>query len=883
MKKQLSVFAMALLAVVAASAQSYKLTEMSAETFAKGGDGQWSFEKYTYETGVYSLLTMYTDSCACNYLDIYQPERVAGQLITEIEGVEAAGENTWASNVRWGWCDLTFSTDVRNNSVERFIYVVQDPREGFGYEVMGNDYYTSVITFTVPEDGYYRVNGTVIREDGDAWTETLDIVPRYRYAQSADQNVLSSASSMGLAFNYGANRGLLPEYDGTSGSLANGAAQKFVAQEPVDFEMAFAAKAGDKISFEVNTAKMKGVGGDWGHGWWSRTFFRALNVEKVDEAAASAATNYVDPYDMSGVEELMNLADSYWEQTFDMTIGTSMGDYGEKEYNNFMALYDELAAAFENGLILSMNYHSYLAMLEEAWRVLQLSEVVIDYACEGNYVLIATDNTTGITTVDDFAMADNTGNPWEFCWYDVAAGVYNLFANHDYSSKFGSDTIPAWYKGTGDWLYISDNGNIHPTTAHSPAYVFVAPADGVYKFEFACYRPNPNANVENPLWIRSRFLQAGKTSVTKEEFIFAKEYGSVANDGEGGKAPIDLNFFANLQAGDRITFEEDCYTTNRNSSAGTQVTRLVVCSRANEDSLFTIGAIKAIGADLYDPYGTGDPSGLIEAVAYADSVMNVYKDSVGVDGGQYSVAVYTTLGDYVAEAKALIAAASSTQPVYDKWAIDVKSLADQLIASRIPFEVVISGKYKIRLDGTVKYITQKNSAGDHFYAAVADSATIIADAEKNSVDLSVYKQEFTLAQPYGTSATVITSEDGYMTLDGYVLPGEDTTAVHTFTIYKYDLADEACCIMRSDGLYWAGAYAWKSPYDKMNTSATPAYIFCFESTEDTAIEDVAATSVVVATEYYTLSGVRTMMPQGITIRKRTLDDGRVLIDKMYLR
>ena len=63
--------------------------------------------------------------------------------------------------------------------------------------------------------------------------------------------------------------------------------------------------------------------------------------------------------------------------------------------------------------------------------------------------------------------------------------------------------------------------------------------------------------------------------------------------------------------------------------------------------------------------------------------------------------------------------------------------------------------------------------------------------------------------------------------------------------------------MRSDGLYWAGAYAWKSPYDKMNTSATPAYIFCFESTEDTAIEDVAATSVVVATEYYTPSSATT--------------------------
>ena len=864
------------------SAQSYRLNDMSTETFANGGDDQWSFEKYNYETGAYSKLSMYTDKSTCNYLDIYQPERVGGQLITEIEGVEPAGEFTWASNLRWAWCDLEFTDPVRTNSLESFIYIAQDPREGFGYEAIGNDAYTSVITFTVPEDGYYKVDGTVIREDGDSWIASLDIVPRFRYAFDEQ----AQGAHMGLAFNYGAVSGLHPDYDGASGNLAGGAMQKFVAQEPTDFVMAFSAKAGDKVSFEVNTAKMNGVGGDWGHGWWSRTFYRKLDVVKVDEATATATDNFVDAYDVTELEALWDFITVCEEEMSEMNLGTAWGEYGAEEFESMTQVIAEVVTAIEDGLVYKFNTQTYLNILSKAWQLLKQSQVVIEYDCEGNHLLVSTDP-EGVTTVNLDAMSSNMGEPWEFSYYDINAGTYTLFPNHDYSSKFGSATVAAWYKGTGDWLYISDDGNIHPTTTLCPSIVFVAPETAIYKFEFACFRPNPNPKVENPLWIRSRFLKAGATAVAKEEFIFAKEYGSVANDGEGGKAPISMNFYVSMQAGDRVTFEEDCYTTNRNSSAGTQITRLAACSRANADSIFTVAAVKAIGADLYDPYGVGDPAVLESAVEYADSIANAHKDNVGINGGQYSLELYNALVDRIAEARALIAAAGTpenTQALYERWAREVIALADQFATSRIPYEVILTGSYKINILGTEKYITQKNSAGDHFYAAVADSATIIADAEKNSVDLSVYKQEFVLVQPNETSATIIMSEDGYMTLDGYVLPGVDTTDVHTFTIYRYELDDEACCIKRSDNLYWAGAYTWKSPYDKMNTTAAPAYIFRFESTEDTGIVNPESSSVVLTTEYFTLSGTRTLSPEkGIVIRRRTLADGTTMVDKYYVR
>jgi len=366
MRSKLLLIGLALTATL--SAQTYRLNDMSAETFANGGDAQWSFEKYTYETGVYSKLSMYTDKSTCNYLDIYQPERVGGQFITEIDGVEPAGEFTWASNVRWAWCDLEFTEPVRANSLESFIYVAQDSREGFGYEVIGNDVYTSVVTFTVPEDGYYKVNGTVIREDGDTWIASLDIVPRFRYAFDEQDK----GAPMGLAFNYGAVSGLHPDYDGASGNLAGGAMQKFVAQEPTDFTMAFSAKAGDKVSFEVNTAKMNGAGGDWGHGWWSRTFYRNLTVEKVDAAAAQAVEGYVDAYGQDEVEKLWAILDEYETLAFDMEVGTGFGEYGQEEYDALMALIGEIVAVSEDGLIYDLNYKNYLDRLNEAWRLLKL-------------------------------------------------------------------------------------------------------------------------------------------------------------------------------------------------------------------------------------------------------------------------------------------------------------------------------------------------------------------------------------------------------------------------------------------------------------------------------------------------------------------------------
>ena len=97
------IYSLTLLAMVASAAfaQSYKLTEMSQETFAAGGGDLWSFQKYEYATGQYTDFAMFGNESTCNFLDFYNPERCMGERITEIDGYTGESVNNyWAANIR---------------------------------------------------------------------------------------------------------------------------------------------------------------------------------------------------------------------------------------------------------------------------------------------------------------------------------------------------------------------------------------------------------------------------------------------------------------------------------------------------------------------------------------------------------------------------------------------------------------------------------------------------------------------------------------------------------------------------------------------------------------------------------------------------------------
>ena len=186
----------------------------------------------------------------------------------------------------------------------------------------------------------------------------------------------------------------------------------------------------------------------------------------------------------------------------------------------------------------------------------------------------------------------------------------------------------------------------------------------------------------------------------------------------------------------------------------------------------------------------------------------------------------------------------------------------------------------MRLDGTDKHFTQKNLADPHYYAGFFTLADIV------KVDNGVAEYNWTFDFTATEDGTELKTWNGYVTLDGYVTAGEND-GTHVFTFYTKEKDDEAFCVRRSDGKYWNNSFSWKSPYDKINVTDTPNYIFVLDDTElneETAVGIVDVengVATVVKTQYFTLGGVQIATPQnGVNIRKRVLDNGKVITDKI---
>ena len=884
--KKIYLLLTAFFAVTAMSAQTYKLTDMTETTFASGGDTEWSFEKYNYNTGLYSRFTTYTDSSTCNYVDIYQPERVGGNRITEIDGVSPNGEFTWASNMRYAWCDQKFTAPARTNSHEKFTYVARDSREGYGFEAFGNRDYASVISFTVPADGYYKVDGTVIREDGNNMA-AINIIPRYRFASATNINFVNTKVTMGLKFAYGAGGQEITGYDGNC-TLANGASQRFTAQAPTDFTLAFQGKKGDVISFEVNVPNFTS---DWARDAWSRTFYKALNVTTIDETTALAATNFVNPYATSDANALLDLIDNYQSELNAMSIGEDYGQIPSYAAEAFKKVCQEITTAYDAGALNNMNISVYKDEVEVSWKAVLSAQVANDFTAPGNHRMFYFDTSTNSVKYDTNLMANNTDSPWGFYGYNVSVGTYTKMPNHDTSSKFGT-AASAWYNKAGDWFFISDNGNMHPLTTVAPTIMFTAQNDGIFKVNFACYRTSPNVKVENPLYIRCRYMDSNTTTCNKDIFMYSKQYGSVANDGMQGKAPISMNFFVKMKKGDKITFEEDAYTSNKNSSANTLITNLSICSKVEADVAYTVEDAKASGLDYYDPYVIGDATELKAEVTIADSVDKAHVNELGFDGGQYSPDTYNALIALINEANSYIAMEgqeAATQKLFDSEKYNLANMVTAFIASRAPYEIVISGPHSISISASGKFLTQKNYAGDtygNYYAAYMTMSDVIADTIKNSTSLNDYNWTFNFTQVDTITGTYVTCDKGYMTANGYIVRGVDVDPqANALRFYTFDKNDNVFAIKRNDGKYWTNSFTWASPYDKVNTSTTPQYIFAVDNTTLTKVE-LAGSGIktVEATRYFSITGAAVNKPsKGLYIRQILFTDGTRKSDKVIIR
>jgi len=893
---------------------AYKLTDMSLDEFKQGGTQGFSFQQYTSPSlrqaqgelssgaaGGFTDFQLCGDSSTANYVDIYQVEYVGGKILAEIDGVEPNGENTWASNLRTAWYNHPFEA-IRTDSKQKFVYVAYDPREGYGMEINANDEYASAISFTAPADGYYRFNGKVIRVDNSGDFGSLNIVPMFRYGIQPE-NIIRTP----MSFNYGFTGGAWEEADGNF-RLADGGTRRYVAEQPTAFTFTVQAKKGDIISF-VESCENTGVSNSFARAFMARSFMQQLDATVISAEEAAAAENYLNPYEEVDIDALYDYLDSIMAIVDEFVIGDGVGEFSQESIDKFYKEMEQVYQDDDKGLITVFTIDTYYTLIDSCYKELLKNVVQYDLSLEGNYALVNTakDGEGNDQVVTDHElMAQNEDQPWGFFRHDIAGNYYRL-THHDESNKSGES---AWYQGTNDWFYITDNGAMHPTTSQAPAITFTAPADGVYRLVYGVYRPSPNTNVENPLYIRNFYHKEGLQSLAyksgdQTNAIYSQQFGSVKNDGQSGKAPIKGDFFVNMKQGDVITTELDCYTTGRNSSAGTQITRLYLLSKMNDEEAYTIDYAKQSGLFLYNPYAVGDATLLQQAISDAVAAAKlVGEENIGEGSGKYSQTAYEKLMQMVEEGRAACEAAEQGDASWDQAALDrlaglIQGATTEFNESRIPYEFTVEGAYAIQLDGTDKYLTKKNKAsGSYCYANFYTYDQVKADMDKNITLIDDYTWTFTfhtITMEEGTGAHDETTGDeimaevkkqvlmygdceGYVGLDGYVNLSSleaDYTAVH---LYKYNEDDEVFAISTRSGEYWMGSFSWKSPYDKVNTSNKPQYIFRLSTTTleeyETGIATTSAARHNEVQAYYSLDGRRLTKPShGIVIMKMT--DGSV--------
>ena len=865
------------MAASAAFAQSYKLTEMSEETFAAGGDEQWSFQKYEYATGQYTNFAMFGNESTCNFLDFYNPERCMGERITEIDGYTGESVNNyWAANIRSAWYDMKYE-NITSESLDKFIYMSEN------FETYGNSKYAGVVTFTVPADGYYMVDGTVVREDCPQMA-ALFLIPRFRMQGT---EVVDSAVTMGMSFSYGDQGG---QIDGSSNwNLAQGGEQRYVPQVPLDYSFAFYAKQGDKVSFETNAAKNYKAT-TFARDCWGRSFFKKLDIVVVDQETAEAAGLFANPYDMEGVEAFKELIGKYEVMVNNIeidpdSVGSGYGQYTQDAINK---IYDDLSALYDdalNGKVNALNLSVYQAKLDEVWTAFLNSRLSINFAAPGNYVLFSdADNLQSVK----MSIEDNSDNPFGYYYYEPKTGNYTKFQTYG-TTKAGKQ---GWCRNANEWHYINFDGDVHPDVERSPAIVFTAPSDGYYKVGISLYRPNPNQKVENPLYLRTRFLNQGETlNCPFSQEMFSKQYGSVANDGQNGMAPIDLDYYVNLKAGDKISAEIDAYTCSRNSSAATLITRFVVAGVLSEDNLITKEFVESTGDPFFNPYMLADMTTLQPNIDSARTVIGNTRDNIGEDEGQYSEELFNILSEKLAKAEQYVAnPGETTQHEIDLFNEEFANAISALLKSRKPFKAIPAATTAIRLAGTDKYVIQKNATGDHFYADITNMDGIMADVEKNGTYLDEYEWTFTVNE-HADGGYYLTNKNGLLTADGYVSltpPNPaDMYAAARIEFHKQEKEDSLVAICRlSDNLYWNTSFAWKSPYNKIKTSSEPVYKFILcqaPADKPTVIEgvDCGNGAKVVRVEYFTVGGQKVNgAAKGLVIRRTTHEDGSISCTKV---
>ena len=336
----------------------------------------------------------------------------------------------------------------------------------------------------------------------------------------------------------------------------------------------------------------------------------------------------------------------------------------------------------------------------------------------------------------------------------------------------------------------------------------------------------------------------------------------------------------------------------------------------NSDIEFTVDSAKNSTIEFFDPYQIAD---MAELKSVYSDVVEEYTSISGqlaapdengiIPDGMYDATIASELDALLETAAGYIEVENEgivTQVEVDALILNINRTFSKLMESKAPYVIDAQGEWTIRLAGTENRLTRKNSASDnigtYYYSALWTIDDVVADANKNGYDMADYRWDWTISkhkvsvvdETSGETKDVefyaIGNEQGYITVDGYLREvGELTSynyATYALEFVKADPADSLVAVRRmSDRLYWGNAFSWKSPYDKINTSSVPQYVFVLdEQTTTTGIEQAEVATEAVKTEYFSISGMKVEKPvSGIFIKKVTFANGHVETSKVLVK
>lgn len=675
---------------------TYDLYQMTNEEFAAGGNKSsgWSFERYDKEQGRYTPFAMYDDSSKINVTDTYAYYRFGGEIKGNIR-----------EDIPWGQPDHCFNPAFWSLYQARNEYVYIGNKDA-KFETQATKQISPAFVFTAPSDGYYKMEMSV--QNQDAPTERFDpypmIVNRYRYANQDDIDYVNQLSDMGKNVSY-CQGGTGPI--GSGKELPDGTITDrtwYSPFQPENYYFYFYAKQGDKVTVEATYGDGEDNTGDFatGSSLWNRTRWHVLKATKVTQNEAEADARYVNPYGTPDRTVLDAIANEAYDLQMEANPGKLKGQYPSTAIAAFNAVVQSYDNADAAGFINAMTVRVWEKTLENAIETFRSQKNEVTWA--EHYKLFPYDASDDNEVAQHNAWIEEQGTTedldavrWKFYAYINESGNYTKASKFNTIDKYNS--TESWNDGN-DWFFLARDGFVHPLKHKQPAIIFTAPQAGYYKIYSAIKRNNTSTY---EMFARYRYIPASTSidamNVPKESFLVAKGYGA-----KGVLTPSDTSFYVILNAGDRLTFEQDCYTPNNNGGAGSTWVQLAIIDLQKEYASAE-EILEVIAADdkrsLVDPFKKGDFTDLSDAIAKSNELIASLTDKIGETIGKYPLMAKLTFEEVISEAEEMVA-----DDVAAQYQIDI--MKSKLDAANIAF---INAQVTVMCDPVGQTIAGEDEVG----------------------------------------------------------------------------------------------------------------------------------------------------------------------------